>query len=646
MLSYLKVRATAFVCLAAIVHLWAVAADRPNIVWITTEDNSANWLCLYDAEHGAPMPNVQKLAEHGVVFNHAFSNAPVCSVARSTLLTGCYMPRVGGQFHRRGAVAPMPDGLLTYPAYFRAAGYYTANRHKTDYNLKAGAAWDESSRKASYRNRAPGQPFFQVWSLHNTHEIRVHQSLDTRDPETLVRRPSSVEVHPYHPDTPLFRKTYAHYYDAHRDEDISIGKLIEQLEEDGVMDDTIIFYYGDHGGVLPRSKAYPYESGLHVPLVVYIPENWKHLFPVEAGARVDGFVSFVDFAPTVLRLAGIEVPEQMDGQPFLGEGLNLETINLRDEAFGYADRFDEKCDLVRTYRKGRYKYIRNYQPFIIDGLHNSYRYKQAAYRELQQLYEDGELNAVQRQFFEARRVECLYDLETDPHETVNLATLPEYTDTVQQMRARLTDWVKSMPDLSFYPEPVLIEDAFENPVQFGQAHKAEIAALIDIADLSLQPFSDARAGIAKALQSDDPWQRYWGLIVCSSFGDEATGFEGASRRIANSDPEPLVRTRAAEYLALIDLEDPIAVLVQALGDSQTDMEALLVLNTMALLKTLKPELVFEFDVDAVLKLAGGQKNNRRWLQDRVDFITQTSNSQQGPSTASAPYKEQQTLPIH
>ena len=216
-----------------------MAAERPNIVWITTEDNSARWLRLYDPENGVPMPSVEKLASHGLVFTHAFSNAPVCSVARSTLLSGCYAIRTGSQYHRYSTPVPFPDGLKSYPEYFREAGYYTANCSKEDYNYIAKNVWDESSKTASYHNRKPGQPFFQVWSLQDTHESRMHKLLDERDVATLITNPDSVKLYPYHPNTPTFRKAYAHYYDKHRDDDVRISGLIKQLEADGLMDNTV-----------------------------------------------------------------------------------------------------------------------------------------------------------------------------------------------------------------------------------------------------------------------------------------------------------------------------------------------------------------------------------------------------------------------
>ena len=175
-------------------------------------------------------------------------------------------------------------------------------------------------------------------------------------------------------------------------------------------EDTFVFYFGDHGGVLPRSKGYAYESGLHVPLVVRVPKNFKYLVKCEPGHREKGFVEFVDFGPTILNLSGAEIPGGIDGKPFLGEG-----AGTRNYTFNYADRFDEKYDFVRWIRKGKYSYQRNFQPFNFDALQNDYRYRQLAFEEWRQLYKKGKLNAIQRQFFETRPVEALYDIEADPH---------------------------------------------------------------------------------------------------------------------------------------------------------------------------------------------------------------------------------------
>ena len=589
---------------------------KPNIVWIVTEDNSAHWLKLYN-NNGASMPNVERLAKNGIVFNNAFSNAPVCSAARSTLISGCYDPRVGTQYHRKFKKAPMPEGLEFYPVYLQKAGYYAANNSKKDYNLEGNTGWNASSSKASYRNRAEGQPFFQIWNLGQTHEGKIHfPKSDVKNVKTLTS-PDSIEVFPYHPNTPLFRYSYARYLDLHMQVDKVIGEKLALLEEDGLMDDTIIFYYGDNGGILPRSKGYAYDNGTHIPLVVYFPEKYKHLMPAPKNSRVDGFVSFVDFAPTLLNLIGIDVPKQMDGIPFLGENIELKELNSRDEVFVHADRLDEKYDLVRTIRKGNFEYIRNYQPFNIDGLYNNYRYKQASFREWYHLYKEGKLNAAQSQFFEPRTPEMLFDLSEDPHEVNNLAQLPEYEEKLQQMRVLMNKKVKSLPDLSFYPEPYLVEKAFDNPVKFGQEHQSEIAELVDIANLNYIGFEQAKRKIKKALNSDNPWKRYWGLIVCSSYGNEASPFFSQAKKIAENDKETLVRVRAAEFLGLTGNENPVLVIEEALTQSKSKIEAVLILNSASLLKMQNPTLNFNLKKELFPKEWTQGKGN--WINNHIAF---------------------------
>ncbi len=582
----------------------AFAAKRPNIVWLISEDNSSHYLKLFDS-HGVETPAIAKMAEHGLIFENAFSNSPVCSVARSTLITGCYAPRIGTQYHRKYKIVPLPEGLEMFPVYLRRAGYHTTNNVKTDYNAIQGRPiWDETSRKASWHSRKPGQPFFHQQSFTTTHESSLHFSAESMKNDATLTDPETVFVAPYHPNTPTFRYTNARYRDNIRKVDAEIGKIVEQLRDEGLLEDTFVFYFGDHGGVLPRGKGYAYESGLHVPLVVRVPENYKHLAPAAVGSRISGFVNFIDFGPTALKLAGINVPAQVDGKPFLGQGIGLAELNQRDFSFGYADRFDEKYDLVRTIRKGRFEYVRNYQPFNVDGLQNNYRYRMLAFQEWRALYGQGKLNAAQREFFERRDCEALYDIENDPHEVSNLAGDPQHAQTLARLRKLMEQTVDGLPDLSLYPENYLIEKAFDNPVAFGKSHQKEIARLNEIANLSLLPFGEAKTGIEQALNSTNDWERYWGLIVCSCFAEQASPFVQKAKQLAGDDKNLLVRTRAAEFLGLIKAADPAAVLLDALKKTDDPVEAVLIFNTVVLLqdhsagyrfnishKDLKPELL-------------------------------------------------------
>jgi uncharacterized sulfatase len=305
------------------------------------------------------------------------------------------------------------------------------------------------------------------------------------------------------------------------------------------------------------------------------------------GTRVGGFVSFIDFGATVLNLAGVPVPEHMDGRPFLGRSVSLEEVNRRDEAFGYADRFDEKYDLCRSLRKGRYKYLRNFQAFYPDALQNNYRYKMLAYEEWRQLFHAGKLNPIQRAFFEPKAVEALYDVETDPHEVHNLAGDPAHAEMLKKLRGRLRERLASLPDLSLYPESVLVEEAVEDPVAFGKAHARTIAELIDVADLSLLPFAEARPKLEASLASPDPWKRYWALIACSCFGQQARELvPEAKKRL--EDPEKLVQMRAAEFLGILGAADPRPTFTKVLNETRSPVVALLTLNSVVYFHDRRP----------------------------------------------------------
>ncbi|WP_215225578.1 sulfatase family protein [Echinicola shivajiensis] len=590
--------------------------NRPNIVWITSEDNSKHYLSLYD-ENGVNTPNIAALAEKGLIYDHAFSNAPVCSVARSTLISGCYAPRVGAEFHRELKKVPLPNELKMFPTYLREAGYYTTNNSKEDYNfIKNEGVWDDSSNKASYKNREDGQPFFHVYNIASTHEGSLHFGEKAMQNEPLSELPNPKELDPHHPKTDLFEYTRARYLSKIQGMDQKVGELVAELEKEGLLDDTFIFYYGDHGGVMPGSKGYLYETGLHVPLVIHIPENFREMVTYPQGSRVKEFVSFVDFGPTVLQLAGVDIPKEMDGRPFLG----LKKAYKENKAYGYADRFDEKYDLVRSLRKGKYKYIRNYQPFNFDGLMNNYRYKQMAYKEWWELYKKGELNETQAAFFEGKPVEVLYDLENDPYETHNLANDPMYKEVLLDLRKDLQKWVKEMPDLSFYPEFYLIKNAFDNPVEFGKQHQSDIKSYVDIADLSLEEYQNVDKSIKKALSDNDPWKRYWGIIVASSFGKEALGLKDTIDLMASNDPEMMVRVRALEFLGLNGLANPVEEMTKALYQSNDGTEALLIMNSIVLMQDGEHQYKFEIDSN---KISEEVKENEE-AQRRLLYLTSGS----------------------
>jgi arylsulfatase A-like enzyme len=605
------------------------AAERPNIVWIVSEDNSKHYLKLFD-ENGAEAPNIEALAAHGIAFTHAFSNAPVCSVARTTLATGACAPRLGTQFHRRSKPAALPADLKLFTAYLREAGYYTSNHSKEDYNTASSkGTWDDSSKNGTWRNRPDkSQAFFHMQSHSESHESSLHFDPAIMETEKTNHDPAAVHLPPYFPDTPLFRYTYARYLDRMQVIDGIVGETVAKLKADGLLEDTFIFYFGDHGGVLPRSKGYLYESGLHVPLVVRIPENWKNLSVFEPGSKADGFVSFIDFAPTALHLAGVEIPDQMDGKPFLGKGLSAAELNGRDTTFGYADRFDEKYDLSRSLRTRNWKYIRSYQPQYPDGLQNNYRYFQPAYREWRDLFNQGILGVEQRQFFEAKAPEMLFDLSSDPHEVKNLAGDPAHRDQLLVMRKELQRQVKSMPDLGFFPESVLYDEAMSDPTGYGKAHLEEIEQLVDTADLMLSPFPEVEGQLRLALASDNANIRYWALDVCTVFGEEAIELVDIARPLLKDASVP-VRIRAAEFLGSVGKIDPRENLIETVNTTRHPVEQLIALQTAAFFQDRSP-LSYPFDATAFHAINPQGEAGRR-----IDYFSGTWLTKKSPSKKKA-----------
>ncbi len=558
--------------------------ERPNVVWIMSEDNSIHYLQHF-FPGGATAPAIESLASEGLTFRNAFSCSPVCSVARTTLITGCYAPRLATQYHRRSQLIQLPEGLKMFPAELRQAGYYTTNNSKEDYNITgAKQAWDDSSRRASWRGRpTPETPFFHVQTFGMSHESSLHFSEQVFRNEATQHDPAALQPHPYLPDTALVRYTHARYLDRMQVIDRAVEKLIGQLKEDGVWDNTIVFYFGDHGGVLPRSKGYIYDVGLHVPLVVRFPEKYLQRWQLVAGADDDRFVEFVDFGPTVLSLAGIEVPPLMDGQPFLGE--STASDDQFTEALGYADRFDEKIDMTRSLHRGRYHYIRNYQPFYPDGLQNNYRYKMLAYQQWRGQFHAGMLNSSQTAFFEARPAELLFDLQHDPFEVNNLANDPEFSGILRDLRTRLQARLKALPDLSLFPESIGVPAAAKDPLGFGNAQQTRIGKLLEIADLCLSSPSEIDSAWQQAVTSDDPWQKYWALTAAASFADQPlpTAWHALAKQALQAE-QPLVRGRAAVMLAVTSEFDPRAILTEAVEQATSENEALLLLNEIVYLR--------------------------------------------------------------
>jgi uncharacterized sulfatase len=470
-----------------------------------------------------------------------------------------------------------------FPYYLRQAGYHCTNNSKTDYNVSVDMkeVWDASSNKASWKQRKEGQPFFHMRTFGESHESNLHYpKLDLNTPKN--HDPERVTLPPHYPQTKTFKITYAHYLDRMQVIDEKIKGLIEELKKDGVYEDTFIFYFGDHGGALPRSKGYIYDTGLHVPLVVRVPEKHKHLVDFKKGSRVDGFVSFIDFSATTMNLLGIEKPKHMDGQAFLGQGVSSSEVNARKTAFGYADRFDQQYNYDRSVRVGDFKYIRHYNHYYPSSIFNDYRFIMEAAKEWKQLSKNQQVSGIKNAFFEPNRAEALYNLKEDPYELNNLADESKYTHTLNELRDTLGQWQSQMPDSGFLPESKVLEEVIENPLAFKQSQTERIKAIISLTQLVSKSYSEAKGTLQASLSSKDEVIRAWAIVTASHFGTSVQGLIPKMKSAAEGSFIACIRM--SEVLASLSLPEALKYFDQATKLIQNDAQLLIALNTAVYLK--------------------------------------------------------------
>lgn len=438
---------------------------RPNILWISLEDISPDLGCYGDKY--ATTPVLDKFATESVRYTRCFTHAGVCAPSRSGLITGMYPPSITTQHMRCDGVPP--PYVRCFPEYLRAAGYYCTNNSKTDYQFTPPiTAWDENGNEAHWKNRgkdAAGKdhPFFAVFNLVTTHEsqIRTPGAIGRKLPAAKKHDPAKATLPPYYPDTPVVRQDWANYYDNLTATEVRIAELLQELDDAGLHDETIVWFWGDHGRGLPRGKRWLYDSGVQVPLMIRVPEKWRKLaapregFPVLPGSVDDELHAFVDFAPTMLSLCGLEIPEHLQGQAFLGPKA---AAKPREYVYGHRDRMDERYDLIRMVRDKRYKYLRNFRPDLPYAQHINYMDEMPTMQEWRRLAAEGKLNDQQKIFFTPYKpLEELYDTENDPHELVNLAAKPEQAVRLKALRAECIDRMVRINDTGLIPESVIEE---------------------------------------------------------------------------------------------------------------------------------------------------------------------------------------------
>ncbi len=438
---------------------------RPNILWISAEDLSPRMAAYGDST--VATPNLDRLANEGVVYDHAYTSAGVCAPSRNAIITGRYQISNGGHNMRtlystypektglpKSYNSVPPAGVKLFPEYLRAAGYYTSNNIKTDYQFEAPVTvWDEVSDTADWRGREEGQPFFSVINFTTTHESQIWARADHK----MRADPAKVPLPPYYPDNEISRTDVARHYSNLAELDDQIGEVLAKLEEDGLLENTIIFFWGDHGDGLPFYKREVYKRGLHIPLIARFPNK------IKAGTRDNTFINAIDFAPTMLSLAGIETPQNMQGKAFLGE---YKSPTDHEYIFGARDRLDSEYDRVRSAMDRQYQYVKNFQPEKPLYMDIEYRKNMPMMQMILEKKEAGELNEDQLFWFkETKPAEELYDLREDPYQLHNLADNPEHLETLERFRAVMDQWLAEIEDLGAIDEKELVKNMWNGSDQ-------------------------------------------------------------------------------------------------------------------------------------------------------------------------------------
>ncbi|MBI5397341.1 MAG: sulfatase-like hydrolase/transferase [Verrucomicrobia bacterium] len=539
---------------------------RPNILWLTAEDICPNLGCYGDKY--AATPNLDRFATQAVRYTQAFGITGVCAPNRSCLITGVFPTRLGS--HGMRSTTTLPAAVKCFSEYLREAGYYCSNNAKTDYNFAVPKdAWDECSRKGHWRNRKPGQPFFAVFNHEVCHESRIrvpepqYQQNTARLTPAQRHDPAKAPVPPFHPDTPEVRRDWARYYDNITAMDYQIADKLKELEDAGLAEDTIVFFFGDNGTGLPGMKKWIWEGGLHVPLMVRFPKKWQHLAPAAPGQTTDRMVSFVDFAPTVLSLCGVKLLPHLQGTAFLGE----QAGKPREFIHAIRDRMAERFDIVRVVRDRRYQYHRNFMPHLTWSQFVSYTEEMPTMKVWRRLATEGKLTGPPARYFSLTKpVEELYDNETDAQQINNLAANPKHRDKLERLRTECVRWMKATGDLGLLPEhEMLVRAAGSTPWEIAtDPRKNPLDALLDAAGIASEMKGANAARLTALLGNADAAMRWWGALGLVALGKDAKPAESALRK-ALVDDSPSVRIAAAEAIGnLGDHAAALPVLTKAL----------------------------------------------------------------------------------
>ncbi len=479
--------------------------QRPNVLWLVVEDMSP-YLSFYGNGH-THTPTLDSLAKKSIIFDKAYANGAQCSPARSTLISGIYAPMLATDWHRERR--PVPKEFY-YPIYLKRAGYYTSNNSKTDYNdsNRPKNLWDASKKGATYLNRSDRtQPFFSVFNYNGTHTKRI-ATRDTVDRNPRTIHPDSIDLPAYLPDLPEIRDDIAWHYDSVSKMDGWVKRRLRELKNSGELENTIIFFYSDHGGCLPRAKAFVYEVGTQVPLLVHFPDKFKHLAGVKTVGHDNRLVGFVDFAPTIFNLLDIEIPDFMMGQPFLGKNLP----EPKKELFMYRANQERNFIPSRALTDGKYRLIWNFNTAYPNGTRQSYQWQMPSYQAWDMAYLEGGTDSLQSVFWKPMQPFEFYDTENDPYEVKNLIDAPEHQEKIGRMKANLLHFMKSKRDLGLYPWSMRRKEDSIPFYNYARNTDQDVAAVIDAAALASTATQIDLPKLVELMENGDAALRYWGVL--------------------------------------------------------------------------------------------------------------------------------------
>uniref|UniRef100_UPI0035939608 sulfatase-like hydrolase/transferase n=1 Tax=Aquiflexum sp. TaxID=1872584 RepID=UPI0035939608 len=493
----------------------------------------------------ATTPNLDQLAREGVLYRNAYAPAPICTPARSSMVTGMNATSLGTQ-HLRSEVE-RPDFIKTTPEILQQNGYFTTNWGKTDYNFNPEGMyeyWGQDLAPWRKREEDDHRPFFSFFVFGITHEgsgnnLERYQQAVADLPRSMFHDPDKVTVPPYYPDTPEFRELWARYYDCATALDIKVGEVVQKLKDDGLYENTIIIFYSDHGNGMPRYKRWLNHSGLHVPFIVYVPEQYKHLMKDQPGSENTDLINFTDLGPTTLNLAGIQVPDYMQGISFMGQKID----EPRKYMAAARSRADNMYEVSRAVRDDRYIYIRHYMPhmpYIQPG--EIFSDVKLSFKYLREMHEKGLLPPASEEMWHQKPTEELYDLKTDPYELNSLADDPALQEKKQELKKVMHDWIYDIRDAGFLFEPEMmirgskstVYEMAQDPAQY------DLRAILTAAEMVGTASIDE---LVNNLEDPDSGVRFWAVMGLRAMENKAApAKKELKKRLQDSSPSVAILT--------------------------------------------------------------------------------------------------------